>query len=329
MLTDQLLQNLQAQNLLTPKQAAAIRQDEHTRPFSLHNELRAALYLGITLLTGGLGVLLYQHLDEIGHSFIILVMTVLMLVSFGYAVRHQQPFTWGQAPPVSFVPDYALLLGCLLFLALETYLQVQYNVFGNRYGLATILPAALFLPLAYRFDHRGVLSMGITALASWVGVSIAPISAFTDTFFLTSRLGSAAVLLGLLLTGVGLDADINRRKSHFAFTYISLGANLALLAATAVLFRWYPQRFLPVWLAVLLILALSTGIVWYARRTRSYLFLLMGALYSYVTVSYLFFALFDFVHDEAGLLLALLYFALSAGGIILLFINGKKFLRRA
>ena len=325
---DRLLADLEARGLLPPEQAAAIAQDERVRPFSLHQELRAALYLGITLLTGGLGVLLYQHLDEIGHGVIIGSMALLMLAGFGYAVRHRQPFTWGQASAPSFVPDYALLLGCLLFLALETYLQVQYNVFGSRYGLATILPAVLFFGLAYRFDHRGVLAMGITALASWVGVSIAPVSAFTDNNFFTTRLGGVAVLLGLLLAGVGLDADLNRRKPHFAFTYISLGANLALLAATAALFDFYPQPFLPKVVMVPLILALSAALVWYARRTQSYLFLLMGLLYSYLTVSYLFFRLLESSHGEAAGLAVTLYFMLSALGIILLFVNGKKFLRR-
>ena len=328
MRSDQLLADLEARGLLPPEQAAAIAQDERTRPFSLHQELRAALYLGITLLVGGLGVLLYQHLDEIGHGVIIASMFLLMMAGFGYAARHRQPFTWGQAVAPSFVPEYALLLGCLLFLALETYLQVQYNVFGSRYGLATILPAVLFLGLAYRFDHRGVLAMGITALASWVGVSIAPVSAFTDNNFFTTRLGGVAVLLGLLLTGVGLDADLNRRKPHFAFTHISLGANLALLAATAALFDFYPQPFLPKVVVVPLVLALSAALVWYARRTRSYLFLLMGLLYGYLTVSYLFFRVLEFSHGAGAELIIMFYFTLSAVGIILLFVNGKKFLQR-
>lgn len=329
MLSDQLLEDLQTAGLLPPEQAAAIGRDEHSRPFSLHQELRAALYFGITLLTGGLGVLLYQHLNEIGHSVIVLSIVVLMLVGFGYAVRHRQPFTWGHASPVSYVPDYALLLGCLLFLALETYLQVQFTVFGTRYGLATILPAVLFLALAYRFDHRGVLAMGITALASWVGVSIAPVSAFTDNNFFSSRLGGAAVLLGLLLIATGLDADFNKRKAHFAFTYISLGANLALLAATAALFDFYTQPFLPNVLVVPLLLALSSGLVWYARRSQSYVFLLMGALYGYITVTYLFFTLLRLGDGDAGALLVMLYFSLSAAGVILLFMHGKKFLHRS
>lgn len=329
MIPDQLLKDLQNAQLLSAAQAAVIRDDEQQRPFSLHYELRAALYLGITLLTGGLGVLLYQHLSDIGHGVIIGGMGLLMTASFGYAIWHRQPFTWKQTRPVSFVPDYGLLLGCLLFLALETYLQVQYNFFGSRFGLATILPAALFLPLAYYFDHRGVLAMGITALASWVGVNIAPLSAFTENSLLSSRLGGVAVLLGLLLTGVGLYSDFADRKRHFAFTYISLGANLALLAATVALFDFYLYSFLPEALLVLLILGLSAGLVWYARRSHSYLFLLMGVVYGYITLTYLFFQGLDSGLGEATFMLAMLYFIGSAAGVVFLFVNAKKFLRLA
>jgi len=322
----QLAEELQAQGLLPAEQADSIRQDERTRPFSLHQELRAALYLGILLLTSGLGVLLYQHVDDIGFEVIIFGMFVLMLASFGYVVYRRQPFTWEQTKPISFVPDYVLLLGCLLFLALDTFFS------EGRYGLATLLPAVLFFGLAYRFDHRGVLAMAITALASWVGVSIAPLSTYSDSGFHHSSLSGVGVGLGLLLAGVGLLSDFLHRKRHFAFTYISLGANLALVAAASMLFDSHSlfatsEHLLPNWLVVLLILALSAGLVWYARRTQSYLFLLMGALYAYFVVTYLFIDLLDQRQGLGGITFLMLYFMISAVVVVLLFLNSKKFLR--
>ena len=79
--------------------------------------------------------------------------------------------------------DVVLLLGCLLFLALEGYLQYQYEVFGTSYGLAVIIPAVLFFFLAYRYDHQGVLSLAITALASWVGLSATPSKLLVEMIF--------------------------------------------------------------------------------------------------------------------------------------------------
>ncbi|MBC6991383.1 DUF2157 domain-containing protein [Hymenobacter sp. BT491] len=317
MVPDEILIDLQAKGLLSPEQTAAVGNYEHTRPFSLHYELRTLLYSGIVLLSGGLGVLLYQHLDDIGHGVLVAAITALMAACFAYAVRHQSPFTWEQAPRAGVVPDYLLLLGCLLFLTLEGYLQAQYELFGTRYGLAVCIPAALFFWLAYRFDHRGVLSMAITALASWIGLSIAPLSAFTENNFFRSGLGGAAVLLGLALMGAGFVSEQRNLKRHFAFTYLSLGSNLALIAATAALLSSEPTLLGTI--AAPLVLLLSGFLIWYARRTHSYLFLLMGAVYGYIAFTYLFFKLFDSSSE-----LLTLYFPFTTFVIILLFVKAKE-----
>ena len=325
MLPDQFLNELQAQGLVPPEQAALIRQDEQTRPFSVHYEVRTLLYLGIVLLTGGLGVLLYQHIDEIGHGVVVAAMILLTAACFGYAERYRAPFTWVEVPRKGFLPDYVLLLGCLLFLSLEGYVQYQYGIFGARYGLAVFLPAVLFFWLAYLFDHRGVLSMAITALASWLGVSVAPLSAFTDNDF--RSLGGAAIGLGVALLAVGLWSEYQDKKRHFSFTYISLGSNLALLAATASLLDFYPSNWLSPFAAAALILVMSGFLVWYARRTHSYLFILMSAVYSYIVVTYLFVRFIDHnTSDEEGLLISL-YFLLSCFGVLVFFLNIKKILR--
>ena len=100
--SDQYLADLQARGLLPPEQAAAIAADERRRPFSLHYELRALLYLGITLLAGGLGVLVYQNIDTIGHEIIIAAVALLMAACFGYAARHRVALrgAWPQKPPL-------------------------------------------------------------------------------------------------------------------------------------------------------------------------------------------------------------------------------------
>ena len=321
------LADLAARGLLTPVQAAAIATHERERPFSIHYELRALLYFGITLLTGGLGVLVYQNIEHIGHGVVVGFTALLLLACFAYVARHRRPFTWGEAPRAGLLPDYILLLGCLLFLILEGYLQYQYQFFGTRYGLVTVLPAIFFVWLAYAFDHRGVLAMGLTALGSWVGVSVAPLSAFTDNQFFHSGLGEAAIGLGLVLMAVGLISEVRFLKRHFAFTYLSLGGNVALLAATAALLDGGTARLSPLVLAPL-VLVICAFLVWHARRTHSYLFLLMGALYGYIVVTYLFYQLFkDGSSNSIFELMVTLYFPFSAAGAILLFVNIKKILR--
>lgn len=334
--TPRLLAELEAQGLLPPAQAAAILTDERTRPFSLHYELRALLYLGITLLVGGLGVLVYQNIDSIGHSVIVGVITLAMCTSFAYAARHEPAFTWGEAPRTSITADYLLLLSCLLFLVLEGYLQVQYGLFGNRYGLVTVLPAVLFFYLAYRFDHRGVLSMAITALAAWVGVSVAPLTLFTEGFP-AEALSVPGLLLGLALLAAGLVSEQLRRKPHFSYTYMLLGSNVALLAAMVRLFEGAGNgtespTLVRVLLVALLVLGICTVLVWYARRTQSYVFLLLAVSYGYVafTSALLLLArLIGVSESDTFLTLGMLYFPLSFIGLILFLINIKKILRIA
>jgi hypothetical protein len=325
--TTRLLAELEAAGHLLPAQAAAIAEDELTRPFSLHYELRALLYLGITLLAGGVGVLIYQHIDSLGHGVIIAAITLAMSASFAYAMRHQPAFTWREAPRTSIAADYLLVLGCLLFLVLEGYLQAQYELFGTRYGLATVLPAGLFFYLAYRFDHRGVLSLAITALAAWVGVSVAPLAVFQQALLWHSALSFPGLLLGMVLVAAGLGSEFLDRKRHFAFTYLSLGGNVALLAAMSLLFVTEGRYSLP-WL--LLVLALCGGLVWYARRAQSYLFLLMSVAYSYVAITYSIVKLLSSSRSSYWVTpMLVLYLPLTLLGIVLLFLNSKKILRLA
>ncbi|GAB3238180.1 hypothetical protein GCM10027346_30500 [Hymenobacter seoulensis] len=322
-MTETILASLRARHLLTAEQAAAIAEYEQKKPFSLYVELRTLLALGVTLLSTGLGLLIYQHIDSIGHGFVVAGIALISGAGFGYAYWKRQPFTWQANPRTSTGASYILLLACLTFLTLVGYLQYQYNFFGSRYGLLVLLPTLLFFICAYRFDHVGVLSMAITGLAAWVGVSVAPLSAFTQNNYSLPHLDSAAIGLGLLLCVVGLFSEYADRKKHFGYTYLLLGSNLALVAANSILWRGETELgFLSPVPAALLILALSAALYRYAKRTHSYVFLLLGALYGYIAFTYLFFQL----DSSISVALAFLYFPLSTIGAIWLLLNLKKIL---
>ncbi|AMR29007.1 hypothetical protein A0257_19145 [Hymenobacter psoromatis] len=323
--TTRLLAQLTADGLLPPAQAASIADDERTRPFSLHYELRALLYLGSVLLVGGLGVLIYENRDSLGQEAITALIALLMAGIFAYAARHRPAFTWGEAPRTSIAADYLLLLGCLLFLVLEGYVQYAYGVFGTRYGLVTLLPAALFFGLAYRYDHRGVLSMAVTALAAWVGVSVAPLAVFQNADYFQAALSRPALGLGLVLVAAGLASERWRLKAHFAYTYLLLGSNLALLAATNLFFERTGLAAFGCWL---LVLGICAGLFWYARRTQSYLFLLLAVGYGYVVGTAGLYRLLAVGQLEDLLFgLGTLYFPLTLGALVLFFVKIKKILR--
>jgi hypothetical protein len=274
--------------------------------------------LGILLLSSGLGIIIYKNIDSIGHTAIVIAMSVLIVLCFAYSYWKRQPFSWNMVVNPAPFADFSLLLACLLFLTLEGYLQYQYDFFGTKYGMATLLPAMLFIGSGYFFDHRGVLSMGITAFASWVGVSIAPFSVFLKNDFTANRFTFTAIGLGIGLAVFGLMTAQKNLKKHFEFTYLLLGSNLALFAATAGIFvstlsYWY----------VLIVIVIATFLVLYARRSQSYLFLLMGVIFAYIAITYV---LFQQLSGDWSIWLVSYYFIFSGIGVVLLLVNIKKIL---
>lgn len=291
---DDVLNELIRQGILSPEQQVVVAEYERKKPVSIHGELRSMLYVGITALSAGLGYLIYANFDQIGHGSLLLAMAVGCIGCLAYAWLNRPAWSTGIVTDRAAFTDYALLLFCLLFLTLEGYAQYQYTAFGTRYGLATLLPALLFLPLAYRFDHRGVLGIALTALISWVGVTVRPLNLYLKTNFFAQPTVLSAIGLSLLLIGAALLLERRRIKPHFTYTYLTIAGNLLLIALLGGLFNFREQR-------VLYALALAVTCValdLYARSERrtkpdraggSFLFLLMATVYGYIGLTFLFF----------------------------------------
>jgi hypothetical protein len=309
-----LLEKLTEKNIISDEQATQIKVSESNQPFSIHWELRLLLYLGIMLLSTGLGVLIYKNIDSIGHNIIFALFALVCLACFYYAFQHRKPFSWGEVEESTNFDDFALLGGCLAFLTLEGYLQYQYNFLGNRYGLAVIIPAILFFFCAYFFDHRGVLSMAITALASWIGITITPLKLLENNDFNSQDMIITAILLGIFLIIIGWVSIQKDLKKHFSFNYFIFGGNLTFIAALSGLFISDLEFIYGIIIAVLSYLSIA-----YARKKQSYLFLLMGVIYGYIAFTYT--ALKILPSDS---FLYLLYFILSAVGIVLFLIKIKE-----
>ena len=277
--------------IIPSEQRTQLAEFEQKKPLSLHWELRSVLYIGILLLSSGLGLLVYDHFDQIGHGALLTAMAIGCGVSFFFAWRYRPAWTFEPTKSRSTFGDYALLLACLLFLTLEGYAQYAYNVFGERYGLVTLLPAALFLPLAYRFDHRGVLGMGLTALISWVGVTVRPLELYVKTNFFDQSTVFSAIALALVLIGGALLLEQRRIKPHFTETHLTFAGNLLMVALLGGLFNFGGLR---LWFALGLAVA-CVGLDQYHRyggpnrRQTSFVFILMSVVYGYIGATYLVF----------------------------------------
>ncbi|WP_020595669.1 DUF2157 domain-containing protein [Spirosoma panaciterrae] len=288
------LTELNKQGILPADQQVKIAAIEREKPFSVHWELRSMLYIGILLLSSGLGLLVYDNFDQIGHGALLVAIASACFGSFFFAWRYRPDWTLRETKSRSTFGDYALILACLLFLTLEGYAQYAYNVFGERYGLVTLLPALLFLPIAYRFDHRGILGMALTALISWVGVTVRPLELYFKTNFFDRTTVFSAIGLSLVLIAVALGLQRKQIKAHFTYTYLTMAGNLLMVALLGGLFNFDELRIgFTVGLA-----AACVVLDRFARQEQSFLFLLMSVVYGYIGATYLF---FHYLHldDEA------------------------------
>ncbi|MBO9614759.1 MAG: DUF2157 domain-containing protein [Dyadobacter sp.] len=318
MTTKSILNSLTSKGIISDQQADTIASFEDEQAFSIHWELRSVLYLGILLFSSGAGMLIYENIDTIGHQVIIAVIALITAGCFYYTYKNSLPYSHEQVSNPNKLIDYVLLLGCSTFLGLEGYLQYQYNLFGTRYGLAVIIPTIVFFLCAYRFDHRGALSMAITGLASWLGLTIAPLSVLADNDFSDGKLIIPAIALGAVLTAVGWISEEQNIKKHFAFTYMLMGGNLACIAAQIGLFSHSPKI-----LYFLIGIGLCCFFIYRARHAQSLLFLLMGTVYSYSIITY---TIFDNLGADAAFGLSIFYFFFSSIGVIYFLLNFKKFL---
>lgn len=310
-----ILNKLHKQGLLPDKQYHLLTDIESKRPFSLHWELRSVLYVGILLLSSGLGLLIYENYDSLGHLTLLGGIGLLCVAAYSYAWHVRPPWTTGLAQSQSPFGDYALVLGCLLFLSLEGYAQYEYTIFGTRYGLVTFLPALLFLALAYRFDHRGVLGMGLTALLAWVGVTVRPLDLYLKTNFFDERVIYSALALSSVVIGAALLLQRRGVKPHFTFTYLLVIGNLLLVALLAGIFNVEPLRLLfAVGLA-----AACVAFDYYARREQSFLFGLMAAVYGYIGLTYL---LYQYLRPNEYV--STFYLLVSGGALVVYLLNVRR-----
>jgi hypothetical protein len=318
-----LSQNLLQQQLITEAEYRNV--EEHRTMFSLFWELRSLLYLGIVLFTTAIGVLVYKHIDTVGHDVLVICIAAGGATCFAYCLKNAPGYSREKLNFQGFWYDYILLLGCLLLLVFVGYIQAQYNVFGHRWGLAAFIPMLLLFIAAYYFDHLGVLSLAITNLAAWVGITATPTRILQQNDFNSEPTIYSAIALGVTLIAIGFFSTIKKVKAHFSFTYQNFGVHILFIALLAALFH-FDSMFL-LWFGVLAVvgfLSFRNGV-----HMKSFYFLVISALYFWIGISYVVVKLLTGSGADIGSFYAVvLYFILSGVGFIRLLIHYNKILRR-
>jgi hypothetical protein len=318
--------NLHADGLIADASFERVKAVEESRLFSLHWELKTLLYLGVVLLSGGLGILVYKNIDTIGHGTILVFIALVCGGCFYYCLRKGSPFSrYPVAAPNPFF-DYILLLGCLSFVTFIGYLQFEYTLFGSGYGLATFIPLLVLFISAYYFDHLGVLSLAITNLAAWAGISITPLRILQENHFNDSRLIYTGMVLGVVLVLAAVASERTDFKKHFEFTYSNFGVHILFISGLAGLFTF--DRIYLLWF--LLLAGIAAFVYLQALKKRSFYFMLIVILYMYIALSYVVVDLLWSVirrgsGDIGGVYMGFFYFILSAIGVVrLLIILNRK-----
>jgi hypothetical protein len=295
------------------------------KPLSVYWELRILLYLGIVLVTTAIGILIYKNIDTISHEVLLIFIASLCIISFGYCLKNSKGYTNKKIEFPNIWFDYILLLGCLLMLTFIGYIQFQYNVFGNRWGLAAFIPMVILFVSAYYFDHLGVLSMAITNLATWIGISITPLKILKENDFNDTHIIYAGLVLGVILVSISLIIQYKNIKAHFAFTYKNFGAHILFISLVALI-TYFENTYLP---CLVLLAGVSFLFFKNALKENSFYFLVITLLYAYIGVSYVVIRLLSMSGFDMGpIYLIIIYFIISGIVLIRVFIHYNKILKK-
>jgi hypothetical protein len=305
--------SLKAGDVLSPEQASFFDRVARRGLVSVRFEIRTLLYVGVLLLTSGVGVLVARHQEEIGPLAIAAGIALAAAGSLIWVARRAAPFSWGEVPSPGVAFDYVLLLGLLLVAADLAYVEVQFTVLGPRWAYHLLIVGVLYLLAAYRWDSRTALGLALTTLAAWRGLSVSLVPAMIGPG-VAADLRASAIALGALYVGAAVLSVRLARKPHFEEVFASTGL---LLLLGGLLSGVLDDR--PAWSAWLVAVLLTAGgVMAVAFRLGRSLYFAVALVAAYIALVRLLFEPFRYGWhgDSIPLLLAAL---LGAAGLAVIF----------
>jgi len=237
------------EGVLTPAQTRLFSCVARRELVSARIEVRAALYMGVLLLTGGVALFVKENHERIGPAAIALAIFALAAGCLVWA--------WRNSPATHAGFDYVLLLGALLVATDLAFLETQLKLLGENWPWHLLAVAVLYGLLAYRFDSRMLLSLSLASFAAWRGLSVNIARASLGGGD-TARLRVEALACGVLFVLAGVVLRRAGRKAHFEDVYVSAGLLLGfggLLSGVFTTLNW------PAWTLALIIVAGATAFI--------------------------------------------------------------------
>ena len=283
-------QTLFDKNHITEEQFETIKAYRNLNLFSVHNELKFLLYLSMLMFTSGVGILIYQNIDTIGHTVLLGLLLLAIIISFYFCFKNHSGFKKEETSFPNPLYDYLVLTAVILSCTFVGYLQFQYQAFGAHYGLATLIPTLISLFCAYYFDNKSVLSIGITGMAAYLGLSVDPKHYFENEMFNNTTLSYIGLTFGLVLLVWSLYANKTNLKKHFSLVYLMFSIHLIGIACLVNLCDDY-------WFPFGLILAIVAYYFYnLSFQIRSISLFIFTVLYAFIGMNIFFVRTLDFIH---------------------------------
>jgi hypothetical protein len=313
---DQATKALVERNLITENQYQEITSYRSLNIFSLNAELKLFLYLSVLLFTSGIGVLIYKNIDSIGHIAILSLLLIIIAVCFYFCFKNSKGFQKSETVFENPVLEYLVLAANILTCIFIGYLQFQYKPFGTHYGLATLIPTVVSFSCAYYFDNKSVLTIAITGLAAYVGLSVTPQDLLNNSnFYANQSLSYSAIILGVLLVLWSIYSTRIQLKTHFNIIYLTFALHIISIAAISSLISYENG----IWLLFVIVLAASSfyfyKISHELKAISLYVFMI---LYTYIGLNIFIFRVFENIDfSDIWMLFVYLLPAYFVGSIIL------------
>lgn len=288
---EQLTQELFDKNLITENQFQEIKEYRSLNIFSLNVELKLLLSLAVLMFTSGIGILIYDNIDSIGHIALLTVLLIVICGCFYYCFKNSQGFQKTETKFESPFLEYLVLAANILTCIFIGYLQFQYEAFGTHYGLATLVPTIVSFFCAYYFDNRSVLTIAVTGLAAYIGLSVTPQEIFNDTnnFYANQSLSYSALMLGVLLILWTVYSFKIKLKTHFTLVYLTFALHIISIACISNMVRDEL-----IWLLFAVILAGSSyyfyKVSFQLKAISLYVFMI---IYAYIGINIFLFRIFE------------------------------------
>jgi hypothetical protein len=269
------LEHWKEQGAISLEQHAHLAGLSRGEPFSLFVELNVLLYAGVLAFVVGLGWTVTTWSKQLGDVLVLTILSTLLAACFWYCFSRAHAWSAAETPAPNSIFDYVLYLGSLVWCIELAYLENRFHLLSGQWDVYLLATAGFFFFLAYRFDNRFVLSLALSSLAGWFGLTISRWPSHQDATY------RYYALLYSGLVGVG-GWVLQRRgvKPHFFGTYLNVVANVLFWAVLSGVFEreGYGGWFLA------LLLACGASLAWGLKR-RQFAFVAYAAVYGYVGVS--------------------------------------------